>query len=425
MATQITHKPRVITAEHITALREFDERGLFPDRTVQGLFLRIGDKSTSWIYRKWQRTKGRRKSVERTLGHWPTMQPPAARAEALKAAGEFASGVPIVGKADAVTFSAAFARYLEHLSAKAAKHDKPDRWRYNVEKLGKIMLPQWGSWTLADMAKRPDIVVDWYTGLHKKTPASAGHCGRVIRAIYRREAKRDIHLPARLPTSAIEFEGYKPSQVALDFGDYPAWRAKWDKITSPVERGYHLFCLLTGARPGEAARMSVNDIDLEKRMCVIRKSKGGKSGPRDIHFPMSNEIVYALAMATNAEVKPHHEIKRKDLLFPGCAQVSARADLPIRGQKLRHSWRAVCADLEIDGLISHFLLGHAPKGISQEYIPVLVLQNGPAMRAAQGKISARIFKLLGLTFSSHHDVPLVPSMPTRMKSKAAAPASVA
>jgi hypothetical protein len=78
MAT-VAHKPRVITHEHIIALREFDERGLFPDRTVQDLFLRIGDKSTSWLYKKWQRTKGRRKSVERTLGHWAAMQPPAAR----------------------------------------------------------------------------------------------------------------------------------------------------------------------------------------------------------------------------------------------------------------------------------------------------------------------------------------------------------
>jgi integrase len=413
----ITHKPRVITHEHIIALREFDERGLFPDRTVQGLFLRIGDKSTSWLYKKWQRTKGRRKSVERTLGHWPAMQPPAARAEALKAAGEFASGTPIVGKADAVTFSAAFTRYVEYLKAKAAKKGKPARWAYNVEKLGKIMLPEWSEWTLADMAKRPDVVADWYDKLHKKTPASAGHCGRIIRAIYNREAKRDIHLPARLPTKAIEFDGYTPSQIALDFGDYPAWRKKWGKIESEVERGYHLFCLLSGARPGEAGRMTVNDIDLEKRMFVIRNAKGG----RDINLPMSNEMVYALAMAVNAEVKPHHEVKRTDLLFPGCMQVSARVDLPIRGQKLRHSWRAVAADLEIDGLISHFLLGHAPKGISQEYIPVLILQNGPGMRAAQQKISARMFKLLGLTLSAHHDAPLVPSLPNAKKSKAAAP----
>jgi integrase len=410
------HKPRVITHEHIIALREFSHRGLFPDRTVQGLFLRIGDKATSWIYKKWQRKKGRRKSVERTLGHWPTMQPPAARAEALKAAGEFANGVPIVGKADAVPFSAAFARYLEYLKAKAAKKRKPARWAYNVEKLGKIMLPEWGSWTLADMAKRPDIVADWYERLHKKTPATAGHCGRIIRAIYNREAKRDINLPARLPTKAIEFDGYTPSQIALDFGEYPAWRKKWEEIESPIERGYHLFCLLTGARPGEAARISVNDIDLEKRMFVIRNAKGG----RDINLPISPEIAFALAMASNADVKAHHEVKRDDLIFPGCMQVSARVDLPIRGQKLRHSWRAVCADLEIDGLISHFLLGHAPKGISQEYIPILILQNGPAMRAAQQKISARIFNLLGLGIGSQYDAPLVPDAPIESKRRESA-----
>jgi hypothetical protein len=32
-----------------------------------------------------------------------------------------------------------------------------------------------------------------------------------------------------------------------------------------------------------------------------------------------------------------------------------------QGQKLRHSYRAVCADLGVDALISHFLLGHAQK----------------------------------------------------------------
>jgi integrase len=363
MAT-ITHKPRVITHEHIIALREFEERGLFPDRTVQGLFLRIGDKSTSWLYKKWQRTKGRRKSVERTLGHWPAMQPPAARAEALKAAGEFASGTTIVSKADAVLFSAAFARYLEYLTAKATKKGKPDRWRYRVELLGKKLLPQWGSWTLADMAKRPDIVADWYADIYKKTPGSAGHCGRIIRAIYRREAKRDIHLPARLPTSAIEFDGYKPVQVALAINSkaYREWADAWRKLPSDIERGYHLFSLLTGMRPGEVARMTVNDIDLDRKMFTMRNGKSDKDG----ELPISPQIAYALALATNAEYAGHHEVKRTDLLFPGCMQVSARAELPIRGQKLRHSWRAVAADLGIDALISHFLLLHAPKGISQE-----------------------------------------------------------
>ncbi|MGC2320408.1 MAG: hypothetical protein WA615_28565, partial [Bradyrhizobium sp.] len=74
---------------------------------------------------------------------------------------------------------------------------------------------------------------------------------------------------------------------------------------------------------------------------------------------------------------------------------------------MRHSYRAVCADLGVDALISHFLLGHAPKGISQEYIPTLILQNGPGMRAAQWQISKRMFDLLGLRLGENHDAPLV------------------
>jgi len=53
-------------------------------------------------------------------------------------------------------------------------------------------------------------------------------------------------------------------------------------------------------------------------------------------------------------------------------------------------------DLKIDDLIRHFLMGHAPKGISQDYVSLLILQNGPAMRMAQEQISKRIVKLLGL-----------------------------
>jgi hypothetical protein len=77
--------------------------------------------------------------------------------------------------------------------------------------------------------------------------------------------------------------------------------------------------------------------------------------------------------------------------------LSQRAELPIRGQALRHSYSAVAVDLKIDDLIRHFLMGHAPKGISQDYVALLILQNGPAMREAQEQISKRIVKLLGLT----------------------------
>ena len=75
-------------------------------------------------------------------------------------------------------------------------------------------------------------------------------------------------------------------------------------------------------------------------------------------------------------------------------------------------------------------MGHAPKGISQDYVALLILQNGPAMRESQEQISKRIFKLLGLALGTHYDAPLVPDAPNRVeaarkKSKATLPARIA
>jgi integrase len=385
-------KARKLTDEHITALREFEFRGLVADSVVQGLFIYLGVHRISWIYKKWARVKGKLKSREKTIGHWPALSAPAARIEALKEAATFASGTAVLSKKDATTFATAFKRHLEHLTKKATEKGKPDRWRYNVEKLGKIMLPTFGHWTLVEMSHRPDIVSDWHAELYKQTPVSADHCARIIRAIYRREARRDRSLPPGLPTSAIEFTKYEPSQVALDFKAYPAWREAWEAVDSPVHRGYHLFCLLTGCRPGEGSRIRLNDIDTHARMFVIRNAKAAK----DIHLPITPEIAFAISLAVNHEVKPHHEVKERDLVFPGCRQISQRAELPIRGQALRHSYLTVAVDLKINDLIRHFLMGHAPKGISQEYVALFILQNGPAMRDAQEQISKRIAKLLGL-----------------------------
>ena len=389
-------KARKLTDEHITALREFEFQGLVPDSIVQGLFVYLGIHRTSWVYKKWARVKGKLRSREKTLGQWPALSAPAARVEALKEAATFASGAAIISKKDATTFATAFERHLGHLTKKATERGKPDRWRYNVEKLGKIMLPTFGHWTLVEMSHRPDVVSDWHAQLYKRTPASADHCARIIRAIYRREARRDRSLPPGLPTSAIELTKYEPSQVALDFNDpkaYAAWRKAWEAIESPVHRGYHLFCLLTGCRPGEGSRIRLSDINTEKRMFIIRNAKAGK----DIHLPITREIAFALSLAINTDVKPHHEVKETDLVFPGCRQISQRTDLPIRGQALRHSYSTVAVDLKVDDLIRHFLMGHAPKGISQDYVSMMILQNGPAMRQAQEEISKRIFKLLGLS----------------------------
>jgi hypothetical protein len=64
--------------------------------------------------------------------------------------------------------------------------------------------------------------------------------------------------------------------------------------------------------------------------------------------------------------------------------------LQVWGNGLHHTYRTLCAELGIDEVLVHMLMGHALKSISRGYIARLVLQSGSAMRAAQATISRRI-----------------------------------
>jgi hypothetical protein len=68
---------------------------------------------------------------------------------------------------------------------------------------------------------------------------------------------------------------------------------------------------------------------------------------------------------------------------------------------LRRTFRTVAADCGVDEMLSHFLMGHAPAGISQRYVARMILSSGPAMREAQRKISRRIVSLLGIEKNLH------------------------
>jgi len=418
-------KPVKITDALCEAWREFaddDEnvQGTYSDKDVRGLRRRVGKLRSTWEYYRQYRRGGDVVTLREVLGHFPEMKTMTARKEADLIAGKIAGGTAKQSKRQATTFEVAWERYLDHLKRKAEEKGKAARWHANAKRLGdKYILPTFKDWTLMEMSRSPAAIADFHATVSKKGKISANHCARLIRACYKRETRLDRNLPPELPTSAVDFNREEPSQDALDFKDFPKWRKAWDKIEdAPIRKAYHLFCLLSGVRPGEGARLCWSDVRDNERTFTIPNAKAG----RDIVLPYTEEIAAALRMAREAVA--HHEVKIADLVFPGCAQISAREGLPVRGQGLRHTYSTVAVDLEVDDLIRHFLMGHAPQGISQRYVATLIVQNGPAMRAAQERISKRIVSLLGLTLSGHHDAPLAPDVPTE-KSKAAAPARFA
>ena len=412
---------------YVEALTEFSDepltQGLYPDKVVAGLFLYVGPRKSVWRFRQRRTARdksGRRPTVAKSIGTFPEVNTADARKVALALASAVANDKAPPSKRTSTTFEAAWVRYLEYLEAKANAKGKPARHHANAKKLGdNLILPTWAKWSLIDMSNAPEAVEEWHAKMTRvHGPVSANRAAELIRAAYKRHAKRDTTLSFdRLPTSAVEWNKEEPSEHALDPKDFPAWRNAWDQLDSDIHRGYFLFCLLTGCRPGEAARIKLDNIDPVARTFTIPNAKAGK----DIVLPMTKEMAYAVVMAVNAppasptikmrglrgmkrgEVRvvtrkqPHHEIIDKDLVFPGCRQMPSRTGLPVAGQALRHTYKTLHVGLGISETLSSFLMAHALEGVSAKYIAEMIVLRSAELREAQAKISKRIFELLGLS----------------------------
>jgi integrase len=383
MATRIKRK---LDDQHISALLDFSLFGIYWDTDVRGLRLRVGPRKATWQFFAEHSVHGRRSTTHRTLGFYPVMGTIVARKAALVEAGRVAAKHLTPGKRTAVRLGAALDDYLKFLKAKAGRRGKPPRHAVNVANLRSLYLAEFERWPLADLSDNPAILKEWHERITKEAgPISANRAAEALRACYRYQLKLDRSLPPALPTSGIVFNPETPSGQTMAFKDFPKWREVWEKIESPIHRSFHLTNLLTGCRPGELSRLRREDIKPRERVFIIRSGKAGA----DIRVVLSVPIVRALRITLDAH--------QGELVFPDCHQLGRHDPLPARGVQLRRAYRTVAADVGVDEMLSHFLLSHAPAGISQRYVSQLTLNAGPAMRSAQAKISKRIGTLLKLS----------------------------
>jgi integrase len=354
------------------------------DSRVQGLYVRRGIKRVTWTFMAERRRHGKRVTICKRLGHHPGMSVAAARREAASVAGKLAEGLVPVGRRSETRFGEALAVYLDYLRAKAERAGKPARWAANVDALARTVLDEWKAWPLSDLSASPGLVRDWHQRMtSERGPVSANHSAKIMRATYRYAAKLNRDLPAALPTSAVSFNREEPSQEVVS--NLPAWWEQWQGMTDPVHQAFHLCNLLTGTRPGELARVRWTDVRPRRRTLVIAHAKAGY----DIEIPLSWPIAACLKAARR------HGKAGQPLVFGDCAASRKHDKLKPAGMALRHTYRTVCIELGIDELITHFLMGHRPAGISQRYIARMILTSGGTMRKAQREVSARMMKLSG------------------------------
>ena len=371
-----------LTDKYIGALIEFAEgesRTVF-DTRVHGLKICTGRVRHSWIVYKERRFRGKRKYLFRRIGFFPAMDVKAARQAALAVIAKISEAHFDPGPRAGVRLDAALNAYVAYL-----RENKTGKSAINAASLSRrYLIPEFGSLTLRELSDSPQLIHDWHKKVSRHSAVSANNAARLLRACYRRAARLDRSLPAALPTSAVEYIPEHAAQSAMPFDQFPAWRQAVEALP-PLHRSFHLFCLLTGARGGEAARLTWADVDLRSRSITLRHTKSG----HDIFVPLTAAIAGALRMAKVRS--PGNGASPR--IWAGA--VKYNDSLPFKGHALRHTWASVAADLGIDELQRRLLLGHSLSGISQSYVTRAVLSGGPGLRAAQRRVSRRLVELLG------------------------------
>ena len=104
-------------------------------------------------------------------------------------------------------------------------------------------------------------------------------------------------------------------------------------LLSPVDRAAFIISLYGGLRQGEVLNLRRDDIDLEKRSAVLRKTKAGKQQIVALNSFLVEAITFVMSQHDH------------DLLFPN----ERNPKKPMSGSRLTDRLKAVCKELGLEG----------------------------------------------------------------------------
>ena len=363
-----------------------------PHPHLHALRIHFGKLTKAWKLQADRTKGGKRTTFKRTLGHYPEMKMEAALAAALAAKGAIRAGRdPRDATASkALTLGQAFERFQQ----------RKDRAPRTVEEAAgnyRRCLASLGDRPLKDLGEQPTLARQLHERLTvTKGKVQANHALRLLRAVYRYQARDDRSLDAgKHPCTSVEWNKEKAAQRAIPFAEMPAWAAQVAALKNPLRRAFQRLCLFTGARPGELTGALAEDVADD--VLVLRDTKTAPV----VEIPITEQIARELAALREARVAMGMAGSR--FLFPAeseCGYITEwrekREVLRYWGNSGRHSFKTIATALNVSDIISDILQGrqlqrHGMAG--RGYINKAEL--GPTLRAAAMRISAEIDRLLG------------------------------
>lgn len=266
------------------------------DETQPGLTVRItsnGIKSFC-VFKRLKHGK----PVRITLGRFPTLTVDRARTLAAKHVGEMAGGVnPNEEKRAAellgLTLNQAWSDYQEKRTGKLKPRTLKDYGKM-LDRYLDAWLPKPVNSITREMVQRKHGQITTEHGPH-----AADDTMRVLRAILNFAIDKHATADGRsiLPENPVQrglrrdWNRPKRSRTALADHEVPAWWTGLQKLRATHPDTAELFelCFLTGMRPGEAARLRVDKVDLRAKTLEIEDTKN-----RDPLWLPLTEHVHAL-----------------------------------------------------------------------------------------------------------------------------------
>lgn len=325
-----------------------------------------------------------------SIGRHPVLSPEEARKRAREILSEMAAGKELPKRSEVVLVSAALDRWLSQHVVKLRPRTQDD-YRAIVEK---VLRPEFGRLPIGDVNRSHVLAIHQQRA---DTPRRANYivaCARSFLSFCEEIGLRPIDSnPAR------RIRLYRENKRQRFLSDEEIGRAaeglsiaEQRGEISPFAAAALRLALLTGARQGELRNLTWPEVDLERRLLLLRDSKTGQK-PIFLSEPAAALLAALPRLAGNPHVFPG--ARREGGAHTGLSRAWEKARRhvgldDVRAHDLRHSYASVGAARGHSLPIIGKLLGHAAVNTTSRYAH---LGADPVTRASDD-IGQRIASLM-------------------------------
>lgn len=324
---------------------------------------------------------GKAKTRKRTVGRFPEVGCVEARRLA-QAAIVGLRDEPSKRAAGPKTLAGAWERLREALAREVEAGNRSQR-TIDGYAYGFRLLAPWHDVPLVNLFGEGEEVAEMHVALTRTHgPGAANGAMKTLRRIYRHARKRDRTLPAGHPAEAVDLNPTRRRKTAMSADELAGWYAKLNALPNPVRREFHLFCLLSGSRPGALTVARWEHLDVRRRVLHIPRPKGGERRAFDI--PLSRQMLACLARARRAG-KMVNARNAAEWIFPGDLSRSRRSGGPVSaghiveyredrkalpkwGGDLRQTYKTLAGEAGLSKTDVMVLMNHADSDVNDGYM---------------------------------------------------------